>query len=286
VNDSDFNPQEQGLINRLANAPQPSLNPAAFELIRARMLDAMDQPIPDAPDPGQIRPQGGLTITQVAILGLVIAAAIVVILVIVVIISAPKPIQTPVSTVPSTTIPTLAVTVTPLPQVIATLADTAMPTQTALPEPTQTLTPEVTPDSIPEATPEITSTPTLEPVIVVEGPVQNIEGNVVTIFGIEIILNPDDPLLNVIEVGDVLHVEADYATDTTLIIAVTVEPVSNEVNTNPDTGESWRDNGNCDNPPPPWAPANGWRRRCGVPGGSAPNPGNGNGNGMGMGNDG
>jgi hypothetical protein len=27
-------------------------------------------------------------------------------------------------------------------------------------------------------------------------------------------------------------------------------------------GQVWRDEGNCDNPPPSWAPAHGWRLRC------------------------
>jgi hypothetical protein len=44
-----------------------------------------------------------------------------------------------------------------------------------------------------------------------------------------------------------------------------------------DSGEVWRDDGSCNNPPPPWAPANGWRRRC--------ESGNGNGNGSGGGGD-
>jgi hypothetical protein len=25
----------------------------------------------------------------------------------------------------------------------------------------------------------------------------------------------------------------------------------------------WRDDNECGNPPPPWAPAHGWRRKCG-----------------------
>jgi hypothetical protein len=90
-----------------------------------------------------------------------------------------------------------------------------------------------------------------------------------------------------VQVGDVLHVEADYATDTTTIVAVTVEPISNEVNVNPSTGEIWRDDGSCDHPPPPWASANGWRQRCqAAPANNNP-PENGSGNaggdGMGMG---
>ena len=42
------------------------------------------------------------------------------------------------------------------------------------------------------------------------------------------------------------------------------------------TGEAWRDRGNCSNPPPPWAPAHGWRRRCEGGGGSGNSSGGSN----------
>ncbi|NWF70225.1 MAG: hypothetical protein HXY40_14155, partial [Chloroflexi bacterium] len=47
------------------------------------------------------------------------------------------------------------------------------------------------------------------------------------------------------------------------------------------TGEVWRDDGSCNNPPPDWAPAVGWRQRCqgqGTPPGHTDNPGRGMGN--------
>lgn len=137
-----------------------------------------------------------------------------------------------------------------------------------------------------EATPEVTPEPGInidggpgdDTIIVVEGPVQEINVNVVNIYDIDIALNPVDPLLNVIQIGDVIRVEGDIDDDcpTLVIIAVVVVFVDVDV-VIIDGSHVWRDNGNCNNPPPPWAPANGWRRRC--EGGS----GSGMGMGMGMG---
>lgn len=102
-------------------------------------------------------------------------------------------------------------------------------------------------------------------VIVIEGPVDEIDVNIIVIYGIHIEVDVDDPILTVIRVGDVVHVEGgvvDEGEGTIVIVAITVIIINVEVNIN-DDGDVWRDNGNCQNPPPPWAPAHGWRRRCG-----------------------
>lgn len=270
MNDSEFTPQEQELINRLANAPQPDLSPDIFDAIHARLLDRMDTlPVEASPRyPGRAAPMSVPLMTALA------AVLVVAIGVTVLVLNRPQDLVTP------TAIPTSVPTFTRVPPT-ATLSVESTVTFQTTPIPIQVTTPE--------ATPETPVTPTLESVIMVEGPVQAINANVITIYGINIGLNPDDPLLSVLLIGDVLRVEANYDVTTGLIVAVTVEPVSNEVNVNPDTAEIWRDDGNCNNPPPPWAPANGWRRRCENPGnnsgGSNNGNGNGNDNGMGMGDD-
>jgi hypothetical protein len=100
--------------------------------------------------------------------------------------------------------------------------------------------------------------------IVIEGPVQNININIITIYDIDIELNADDPLLTVIQIGDNVRVEGNMTNrgDTIIIIAVTVVVVDVDIVISDDHTVVWRDNGNCGNPPPPWAPAHGWRRRC------------------------
>jgi hypothetical protein len=136
------------------------------------------------------------------------------------------------------------------------------------PEATTEVTPEVTPEATLEVTPEVTPEVTVEPngdvIIVIEGPVEQININIITIYNINIEVAPDDPLLTVIQIGDVIRVEGhldDDDSDTIIIIAVTVIFIDIDVFV-ADDGQVWRDPGDCSNGPPPWAPAHGWRRRC------------------------
>jgi hypothetical protein len=159
--------------------------------------------------------------------------------------------------------------------------------------------PEVTPEATVEATLEVTPEATTEPdedlpvTIVIEGPVDAININIITIYNINIQLNPDDPNLNIIQVGDIVHVDGDteQSGNTIIIIAINIVIVNVDINT--DNGQVYRDDGaNCSNPPPPWAPAHGWHRRCDQQTNNGDinininiNGGNGNGKGMGMGDD-
>lgn len=141
-------------------------------------------------------------------------------------------------------------------------APTATPTPS--PEATSEATPEMTPEATSEATPEATSEPDDDGgiTIVIEGPVQSININIITIYNINIQLDENDPNLKIIQIGDVVRIEGDSLEDngTIIIIAVTVIIINVDINTG--TGEVWRDEGDCLNGPPPWAPAHGWRRRC------------------------
>lgn len=164
------------------------------------------------------------------------------------------------------------------------------------PSPSGTVTLTTTPQPTTQGTPAATSSPTSQstrrpggddgrPVtIVIEGPVQTINLNIITIYNINIELRPDDSNLRIMQVGDRVRIEGsrrdddddddDDNSDRIVIVAVNVIILNVEVNID---GQIWRDdNSTCSNPPPPWAPANGWRRRCGTnlnPGGSG-NPGN------------
>ncbi len=153
----------------------------------------------------------------------------------------------------------LPATVTPTPE--ATMEATSEST----PEATPVVTPVATVEMTPEATPESTAQPGAPIIIVIEGPVQAININIITIFDINIELDPDDPNLTIIQIGDILHIEGtpqgSVVTGNITIIAITVIIINVEVDSS--TGQVWRDDNNsCGNPPPPWAPANGWRRRC------------------------
>lgn len=206
------------------------------------------------------------------------------------------------------------------PEVTATIAPEA--TAEATPEATAEMTPEVTVEATAEVTmaataevtPEMTPEVTMEPdedgdiIIVIEGPVQSININIITIYNINIVLQPDEPLLTVIRIGDIIRVEGELSRNDDddddddillfnapiTIIAITIIIVDVDVVVNVD-GSVWRDYGDCSNSPPSWAPASGWRARCEVPditinigGGNqgGGNQGGGDSGGMGMGDSG
>lgn len=140
---------------------------------------------------------------------------------------------------------------------------TTTETPTASPTPTETPTHTVVPTSTVTAT--IPMTPTLETNLVITGPIEAINGNIITIYGIEITINPDDPLLRVIQVGDKVRINASAAesgANTVLVTTINIEPTDDSLAVSDDGQSVWRDTGGCDNPPPPWATANGWRARC------------------------
>jgi hypothetical protein len=176
--------------------------------------------------------------------------------------------------------------------VLATRGDTSSP-------PTATAAPLIAPSSTPPAaltrtpTPTVTPTATASPtaaasvtpspvvgVIVIEGAVSAINGNIITIFDREIALDPDDPRLTTIQVDDVLRVEGRQEGVIIRVINITFISVTVVV----EGDQVWRDD-NCSSPPPVWAQgqAVGWQRRCG---GGVNNPGgNGGGNGDSGGDD-
>ncbi len=147
--------------------------------------------------------------------------------------------------------------------------DAPTPTPTPAAEQTPEATPELTPEATAEATPgsdDDGDDDDLPVIIVIEGPVQAINVNIITIYNINIEVSVDDPILTIIKIGDIVRVEGEIVGDdddsTIVIIAVTIIIINVEVFINDDSGEVWRDDEGCGNGPPPWAPAHGWRRRC------------------------
>lgn len=248
-----FTPSEQALIERLRKAPQVELSSEALTAIHSRMIDAFENPPIPTPSPFSIPSSvliAFLIVGALTTIGLLFA------------LSRPAQVVTP----------TVPVTQTPAP---VTLTPTATQTPTNTPQATPTALPSasITPRHIPTSVP----TATTKARMIIEGPIDQITDNVVTIYGIPIQIEPANPLLPGLSIGDIIRVEGDLQTanGVTIIIAVviTMPPDKNptpgintnidtDINTNPSTGEVWQDNGNCDNPPPDWAPANGWRARC------------------------
>ncbi|MDX1990971.1 MAG: hypothetical protein SF029_01190 [bacterium] len=219
----------------------------------------------------------------------------------------------------------------------------------------------------------------LEVSVVIEGPIQSITNNIIVIYDIEIELDPREPILTILRIGDLIRIEGTYpvdgedddddddaeatatavgtatatlvpsatvpATQTPVVVTATSQPATQipvvvtatatpatptpiVVTATPGTatpatpggpivvvlpprirliaiviilirveyyvsieGIVYREEFGCGNPPPPWAPAWGWRRRCQnvivvpvapLPGGYVPAPpGSGGGSGGG-----
>lgn len=181
---------------------------------------------------------------------------------------------------------TLNCSFTPTPSPTPSLTPTPTGTLTATPTFTPTVTGTLT------VTPEATATVTADPddddddlsiTIVIEGPVTAININIITIYNINIQLDPNDPNLQIIQIGDIVRIEGNTQDLNGTIIIIAINIIIINVDINIDTGEVWRDEGNCNNPPPPWAPANGWRRRCENPDNNSGDGGNNDDSGMGMG---
>ncbi len=86
----------------------------------------------------------------------------------------------------------------------------------------------------------------------------------VTVYDIPVQLAPDDPVLPDLVVGDEVRIEGNTQTvdGQIVIVGITIIVINVDVNTGSSTGTVWQDDGTCANPPPDWAPANGWRQRC------------------------
>lgn len=69
------------------------------------------------------------------------------------------------------------------------------------------------------------------PVIVIEGPVQSININIITIFDIDIQVDPADPILSEVQIGDYVRIGGDtqFEGGTIIIVAVTVVIVNVEI---------------------------------------------------------
>jgi hypothetical protein len=152
--------------------------------------------------------------------------------------------------------PTPTATYTP------TLTATVTPTSTATVTPTSTVT------LTPTATGTSTQTPTPNPVaITIEGPVAGIEDNTIVIYDFVLLLDPDDPVLSVIQPGDLLRVEGRLRDNTIEDVSIVFVDLLVIVG---DEG-AWRGD-SCADPPPAWArdQADVWFARCAPPPAGSP----------------
>jgi hypothetical protein len=259
---------------RLAEAAPPRLSPDAVLRIEARVLQAQPIPQPVIRLPYVVTAAAALVVA-------VIAGAVLLSMgqtpqqteVAVIATDAPTETHTVTPSSTPTTLPTDAPT--DAPAVIATEAPTDTPViPTEIPAsdtPAPTATPTVTPTDVPpSATP---APPVYDGVVVrLQGPITavTLETATVTVFDtFEVRLAADDPLLRVLRVGDTVKLSGALSrVEERLLITATEfaldnpDAADNLVETGPQSGDIWRDDDTCANPPPPWAVASGWRARC------------------------
>jgi hypothetical protein len=117
-------------------------------------------------------------------------------------------------------------------------------------EPTSTATPEIegtvegtatvdptagtaTAEPVAQATVTPSSSPTAgnPAIIVIEGPITAINNNIITIFDIDIQVGIDDPILTIINVGDIIRVEGEntFEGNTIIIVAVNITIIQSTV---------------------------------------------------------
>lgn len=98
------------------------------------------------------------------------------------------------------------------------------------------------PDPAPEATetpqPDAAPIPVIpEAIIVIQGPVESVNVNVITIYNIGITVAPENPVLNLIQVGDIIRIEGVSGAGG-IINAVVVNTVITSDNMDPDASVS------------------------------------------------
>ncbi len=189
--DDSFTPHEQALIERLRNAPQRRLDAAKVNTIEARMLSAVDMPIPASRLP---------TLATRAFPILIAVAAVIVFIILVV--NSQRRQQQAATAEASITAETATLTKTPVPTPVPLVATDSQPT--TVPQ----IMPQTMPSTVPP-TPLPTSASASPPdtVIVVEGPVRAINGNRVTVYDLAFEVAADDPMLSIIKVGDMVHLK-------------------------------------------------------------------------------
>lgn len=213
MSQDQFTPEEQAIIDRLRDAPQPRLSQRTIDAIQQKMLVEMTNPaLPVSPDTGS-------TLFTMANFALTAAAAVFIVVIGLVVVgqmrddadvAAPLPethiaaqhTNTPTSTAtaistpsPTVTLEDVLPTLTEAPVIAATFTELSPDISTATVE-----TPIVAVSSpVPDASPE--------PIIVVEGLVQRLDEDTVTIYGIDFEVASGHPMLNLIDVGDTLRIE-------------------------------------------------------------------------------
>jgi hypothetical protein len=220
MRDEPFSLDEQALIQRLRSAPQRTLKPQTREAIRERVIQEMDRVTVRAP-----RTRPGWRIPTLVAIAIVIMSIVVLITVIILLASSPHG-SPPIGGTAATAMTATAVPATLTPTLSPTHLPAVEATSAATTEPTKAPTPDPTPE--PVATGE---TGDLAPLVVIEGPVQAVNSSGLTVFDTVIRVEPGDPVLSSVQIGDMVHVEGNLVqdSDTLIIVAVNITIVNGAI---------------------------------------------------------
>jgi hypothetical protein len=204
--DDPFTPDEQELIERLRAAPRPRLRPAARDAIRQQIIQELHAPTGPVQRPFDnllhLTPQMAAALVAVAAIGLLALALVQ---------FANHPAATG-ETATALPAPTNQVAVVPtqtsdLSVGSATPAVSESPSPSSTPEWTLSTTPTTEAPATPMSPITATLPATLETVVVVEGPITSIVNNIITIYDYRIEVEPQHPILAVIDIGDTVRAE-------------------------------------------------------------------------------
>lgn len=189
MNDDQYAPEELSVIQQLRAEQKPRIKLEVEAAIREQML-AEFRTLSQQPQPT----------TNASPIRFILAVAASVVLVILALLSQrTKPIDS-----------TLSVSATSI-----ALAASGTPTYT----PTSITTTPITATS-PTMTVDSIATPTLQVLVVIEGPISAITNDSLTIYDLNIPVMPEHPIRSLIEVGDFVHVEGTYDASGAFIAAV------------------------------------------------------------------
>lgn len=225
--DDLFTPEETAVIQRLRNAPQPRLKPQAFGAIYQRLVQELALPS----EPVAQTPPRAIPVMRV------MAAIGVVVIVVIIAASLLTAQRRKPPTIPTNT--SAAATATSAPSVPAGETGTGNATQPEL-QPTQdaagstiqataSATSGVTAGGLTPASNGTAAVTAPDTILVLEGPVQKINPDGITVFSMELRLDPADPILRLIQVGTMVHVEGypEVSNGVTVIIVVTIDIQNN-----------------------------------------------------------
>jgi hypothetical protein len=217
--DDQLSPEEQEIVRRIQATSKPKLDAAARDEIRQRMVTEFRAvTVSESSHPRSVRPR--FTIQWTVAL---VAAMLVAVIGLLVIQNGSQNTTGINATSTLTLSPGNQVAVVPS----ATLAVAISGgTSTVIVTPVASLATELAP-SIPTTTPVAiqtimpsTPTATQEMIVNIEGPVTSITDNTMTIYGFNVQVAPQHPILQVIDVGDVVHVEGVVGSDGAVIASV------------------------------------------------------------------